>query len=185
VLVVHTYISQAISIASLKMSDSASPAKTKAKKVSVPAAHPTYLEMITAAITVLKGKKGSSRHAIKKYLHEIYKVDYGVSDKAKKLTNSALSRGIAAGSITATKGTFKLSVKPKPTGVKKVKKPVAKKPAAKKSTAKKAAPKKNTPKKKPAAKKPKKPVAKKPAAKKAAPKKKTPKKKPAAKKAKK
>ena len=155
-LVVHTYISQAISIASLKMSDSASPAKAqKAKKVSVPAAHPAYLEMITAAITALKGKKGSSRPAIKKYLVDIYKVDYKVSDRARNLTNAALSRGIAAGSIEKYRGSFKLS-KPKPTGVKKVKKSVAKKPAAKKSIAKKPAPKKKALKKKPAAKKAKK-----------------------------
>ena len=169
-LVVHTYISQAISIASLKMSEAASPAKPKvqkSKKKSVPAAHPTYIEMIKAAVTALKEKKGSSRPAIKKYIEANYKV----GDRAQKQINFALRKGVAGCSLKQIKGCYKLGDKLKT---------VSKKPKGpKKSSAKKTAQKKKAPKKK-SAKKPKKPVAKKPAPKKAAPKKKAPPKKKAA-----
>ena len=193
-LVVHTYISQAISIAYLKMSESAPPAKepkkaepkkaepkkAKKSKPKVPAAHPKYIEMILAAVGALKERSGSSRQAILKYINANYKV----GDSAPTHIKLAIKRGVLSGALKQVKGTgasgsFKLIEKPK---TKKVKK-VAKKPAQKKA-------KKKTPKKKPAAKKSaapkkvKKPAAKKPAAKKA-PKKKAPKKKGAKKAAKK
>ena len=172
---------------------SSSPAKKKSAPKK-PAEHPKYIEMITAAITALKDRKGSSRQAIAKYI----KANYKVGDGAETHLKMALKRGVASGALKQVKGagasgSFKVAEKPKaPKKKPAAKKPAAKKPAAKKPAAKKSTPKKSakksTPKKakKPAAKKPaakkaaKKPVAKKPAAKKAA--KKTPKKKPAAKK---
>ena len=172
------------------MSAAASPKKTKKAAPKKPAEHPTYAEMITAAITSLKERTGSSRQAIVKYI----KANYKVGDNADVHVKMALKRGVASKKLKQVKGTgasgsFKVGETAKvPKPKKPVKKPAAKKPAAKKATpAKKkstASKKKSTPKKKtakkPAAKKTaKKPVAKKPAAKKA---KKTPKKKPAAKK---
>lgn len=156
-----------------------------------PAAHPTYKEMVVAAIGSLKEKKGSSRQAILKYIEANYKV----SENVRNHLNRALTRSVKSGVLSQPKGTgasgsFKVVVKAKNTvakkpvakkakkakKVKKAKKSAAKKPAAKKPAAKKA--------KKSAPKKAKKPAAKKPAAKKA-PKKKNPKKKAAKKAAKK
>ena len=176
-----------------------SPAKV-AKKAAPkkPAEHPTYAEMITAAITALKSRKGVSVIAIKKHIVANNKVD---ADKCGTHIKTALKRLVANKLVLQVKGvgasgSFKMGEKPKV--VKKpAKKPAAKKPAAKKPAAKKAAPKKAAAKKpaakKPAAKKPaakkaakkpaaKKPAAKKPAAKKPAAKKTAAKKKPAAKK---
>lgn len=178
------------------MSDAAapSPAKKKAKATKkVPAAHPKYSEMISAAIAALKERSGSSRQAIQKYIVANYKVGDGANTHLK----SALRKGVTAGAFKQVKGagasgSFKLADKVKAEKPAK-KKTAAKKPAKKSVAAKKPAakktPKKKKPAKKPAAKKPaakkaaKKPAAKKPAPKKAA--KKTPKKKAAAKKAKK
>ena len=176
------------------MSDAAPAKKAVAKKPKAPAAHPPVAAMVTAAITALKDRKGSSLAAIKKYVAANYKVDM---DRIVPFIRRFLKSGVASGALKQVKGTgasgsFKLGEQPKPKKEKKAKKPkVAKKPktpkkAAKKpKTPKKAAKKpaaKKTPKKaakKPAAKKPaaKKPAAKKPAAKKPAAKK------PAAKKA--
>merc|ERR1712048_1237984 len=148
-------------------------------KPKVPAAHPAYASMITAAIKALGDKKGSSRQAILKYVVANNKVD---ADKAAVRVRLALKKMVEAKKIVAAAaagkkgaGSFKLPAKAP--AEKKVKKPKAKSPKkAKKPAAKKAAkPKKAA--KKPAAKKPaakkaaKKPAAKKPA-KKAAPKKK-------------
>ncbi|KAJ7375048.1 hypothetical protein OS493_001779 [Desmophyllum pertusum] len=190
------------------MSEAAkAPAKKKAPAPKKPAEHPTYAEMIKAAIAALKERSGSSRQAIEKYIKANYKVGESVGSHLKL----ALKKGAASGKLLHTKGvgasgSFKLpkeekkpvkKVKPaakkkpaakpkKPAAKKAAKKPAAKK-AAKKPAAKKAAAKKPAA-KKPAAKKPaaKKPAAKKPAAKKPAKKaaKKTPAKKPAKKAAK-
>merc|ERR1712042_103881 len=165
----------------------ASPAKAKkAAKPKVPAAHPTYIVMASAAIGALKERTGSSRQAILKYILANYKV----GDDAKKVGSRlkvALKSGCAKGTLKHAKGSgasgsFKLGEKPKEPK----KKVVKKKPAAKKAKApaKKAA---KSPAKKAAAKKPKtapKKAAKSPA-KKAAPKKAAAAKKPAAAKAKK
>ena len=167
----------------------ASPKKVPKKKPAPkkPADHPKYIEMIVAAVNVLKDRNGSSRQAILKYI----KANYKVGDNADVHVKMALKRGVVSGTLNQTKGTgasgsFKLVKKAEP----KKKKPAAKKPAAKKSPAKKPAAKKAkksaTPKKKAAAKKKpssakkakkpaKKAAAKKPAAKKT-PKKKTAKK---------
>lgn len=170
------------------MSETKTKRKPAAKK---PADHPKYIDMISAAITALKDRNGSSRQAIVKYVKANYKVGEGCDVHVKM----ALKRGVASGALSQPKGTgasgsFKVLkktvVKKKPAPKKK---PAAKKPAVKKAPVKKAktAAKKSTPKKKkPAAKKAssakksktptKKPVTKKPKAKKAAPKKKTTKK---------
>ena len=145
-------------------------------------------EMITAAVTNLKDKKGSSIQAIKKYILANYKVE---EKSVATFVKTNLKRMVESGALTSVKGngasgSFKLAEKPTA-----AKKPAAKKPADKKPAAKKTAksPAKKTKKaakspkkaaKKPAAKKPtkkavkspakkaKKPAAKKPAAKKAA-----------------
>jgi len=151
------------------MSDAASPKKVQKKVVKKkPATHPKYIEMIVAAITELKERKGSSRQAISKQITGSYKVGEGAGVHIKL----ALKRGVAAGTLKQVKGTgasgsFKLADKPKVTKPKKpaAKKPAAKKagkkPAAKKAAAKKPAAAKKTPKKTP--KKAAKKVAKKPA----------------------
>jgi len=158
------------------MADAAAPAKAapakkapKAKKPKVAAAHPPYGEMVIAAVTALKDKKGSSLSAIKKYIVANNKVEeksvatYASKAAKKAVASGALKRG------NGPNGTFKLAEKPK--AVKKAKSPAATKPkkAVKKPAAKKAAKKPAT--KKPAAKKAAKPAAKKPAAKKSAAKK--------------
>ena len=155
-----------------------SPQKKKVAKKVAPT-HPTYLEMIKAAILHLKERKGSSRQKILAYIKATYKVNEGNVNTCLK---SALKRGVATGDLKQPKGTgasgsFKLGDKKEPK-----KKAVLKKKAKspKKAAAKKA--------KKPSAKKAKKPAAKKPAAKKPVAKKATKKpaaKKPAAKKVKK
>merc|ERR1739844_207722 len=142
-------------------------AAPKVKKAKVPAAHPPYASMITAAIRALGDKKGSSRQAILKYVVANNKVD---AAKAAVRVRLALKKMIAAKKVVAAAaagkkgaGSFKLPAKaPKVKKAKKPKKPKAKK--AKKPSAKK--PKKAA--KKPKAKKAVKPKAKKPAAKKAA-----------------
>ena len=154
-----------------------SPQKKKVAKKVAPT-HPTYLEMIKAAILHLKERKGSSRQKILAYIKATYKVNEGNVNTCLK---SALKRGVATGDLKQPKGTgasgsFKLGDKKEP----KKKAVLKKKATPKKAAAKKA--------KKPSAKKAKKPAAKKPAAKKPVAKKATKKpaaKKPAAKKVKK
>ncbi len=156
--------------------DAPSPAKPQKKKVvKKQAEHPKYSEMIEAAISALKERKGSSRQAILKYVIANYKV----GDSASTHLKLALKRGVGGGALKQVKGagasgSFKVAEKAKPKKKAVKAKKAAKKPAAKKAT-----------KKKPAAKKPAAKKAKKPAAKKAAPKKAAPKKKPAKKAAKK
>merc|ERR1711979_165074 len=155
------------------MGMSAAPAK-KAAKPKVPAAHPPYASMITAAIKALGDKKGSSRQAILKYVVANNKVD---AAKAAVRVRLALKKMIAAKKVVAAAaagkkgaGSFKLPAK-EPKKAKKIKKPAAKKAKKPKKAAKKPAAKKPAAKKPAAKKAAKKPAAKK-AAKKAAPKKK-------------
>ncbi|XP_044175315.1 late histone H1-like [Acropora millepora] len=172
----------------------------KPKKTAKAPEHPSYIDMIKAAISALKERNGSSRQAIEKYIKSNYKVV-----EVGPHLRMALKKATAKGTLLHTKGvgasgSFKLAKvekKPKKKSAPK-KKPLAakpKKPAAKKSPkkapkkAKKAAEKKpaakKTDTKKPAAKKllSKKAVAKKPETKKPATKKamRKPVKKPAAK----
>ena len=119
--------------------------------------HPTYAEMISAAILSLKDRTGSSRQAIAKYVCANYKVD---ADKAALHLRKALKKGLEDGVFKTARqsgkgaGSFKL--------IEKKKKPTAKK--AKTST-KKSAVKKG----KPSSKKSGVGAAKKPAVKKAKP----------------
>ena len=67
-------------VSPVKMAEAAAaPAKKaapKAKKAAKPApTHPKWADMIAAAITSLKNRKGSSAIAIKKYIAETYKID--------------------------------------------------------------------------------------------------------------
>jgi histone H1/5 len=48
--------------------------KKQAKKPAKPAEHPTYSEMVKAALAALKERSGSSRQAIGKYIKANYKV---------------------------------------------------------------------------------------------------------------
>ena len=154
------------------MSDAAATPKkvVKAKKPAAKPTHPPVAEMVNAAITTLKDRKGSSLSAIKKYVGATYKVD---AVKLAPFIRRYLVKAVTDGKLSQVKGTgasgsFKLA---KPAAVEKPKK-VVKKPAAKKSpkkAAKKPAakakkaktPKKEKKAKKPAAAKPKKPKAKK------------------------
>ena len=158
------------------MSDAAASPK-KAKKPAAKPTHPPVAEMVNAAITTLKDRKGSSLAAIKKYVASTYKVD---AAKLAPFIRRYLKKAVVDGKLTQVKGSgasgsFKLAKVEKAEKPKKaVKKPAAKKPAAKKSpkkaakkpAAKKTPKKAKTPKKekkakKPAAAKPKKPKAKK------------------------
>merc|ERR1712050_406411 len=132
------------------MPEAAAPKAKKAAKPKVPAAHPPYAAMITAAVKGLADKKGSSRQAILKYVVANNKVD---AAKAAVRVKLALKKMVAAKKLVSAAaagkkgaGSFKLPAKePKAKKPKAAKKPAAKK--AKKPAAKKAA-------KKPAAKKP-------------------------------
>ena len=154
---------------------------TKPRKPKAPAAHPPVAQMVTAAITSLKERNGSSLAAIKKYIAANYKCDVA---KLAPFIRKFLKKGVADGKLKQIKGSFKVDKteveKPKksPKKPKTPKKPKAAKPKkAKTPTKKTSKPKKaKTPKKEKAA-KPKKaktpkkkaaPKAKKPAAKKPA-----------------
>merc|ERR1712114_24672 len=122
-----------------KVAKTTAPKKTVVKK----AEHPTYFEMIAAAITSMKDRRGSSRQAIRKYMLENYKVD---SVKMTVPLRLSLRNGLAKGKLRYTresgKGSYKLVPKEKE----------AKKPAVKK-VVKKVTDKKVTDEKKVAAKK--------------------------------
>merc|ERR1712047_189183 len=144
-----------------KMSTAAAaPKAKKAAKPKVPASHPTYKVMTSAAIAALKEQKGSSRQGIIKYVVANYKLQATDPKKVNTHVKAALVRGLKEGIFKNSKGkgvtgSFKLTEKPK----------APKKPKAKKTTTKKAAaadkPKKPKSPKKKAAAKPK--AAKKPA----------------------
>ncbi|TPP59775.1 Histone deacetylase [Fasciola gigantica] len=161
----------------------AAPAKKpKTVKPKVPATHPPVIDMVKAAITAAKDRKGTSLPSIKKFIAANYKVDVEkLGPHIRRGIVHAVEKGVlvrVGNKGKGASGSFKLGEKTaehKPKAVKKPKAPKVKKAA--------------TPKKPKVAKKPAKPKAKTPAkpkvvkAKKATPKKpKTPKK-PAAKKA--
>merc|ERR1712066_163742 len=173
-----------------KMTDAATAAAAKPKaakpkkasKPKAPAAHPTYINMVSAAIAALKERNGSSRQAVLKYIMANYKLGSDqkpVNSRLKVALRNGTAKGVLkhVGKSTGANGSFKLAEKAaaKPKKATSPKKKAAKKPAAKKAASpkKKAAAK---PKKSPAKKAAKKPAAKKTPVKKAA-------KKPAAKKA--
>lgn len=138
----------------------------KAKKPKVEAAHPPVAVMVTAAVTNLKDRKGSSLAAIKKYIAANYKAD---AAKLAPFIRRYLRKAVTDGKLSQVKGTgaagsFKLT-KLEKVEKKKVKKPVAAKKVKKpKSPAKKAKATKSPAKKAKKAKTPTKAPAKKPAA---------------------
>merc|ERR1712061_331524 len=73
-------------------------AAPKVKKAKVPAAHPPYASMITAAIKALGDKKGSSRQAILKYVVANNKVD---AAKAAIRVRIALKKMIESKKVVA------------------------------------------------------------------------------------
>merc|ERR1712224_826200 len=109
----------------------ASPKRKKSGNNKKPAAHPSYKEMIVAAITALKQRGGSSRQAISKYIASNYK---GVSDNNNAHLRLAIRRALASGMLiqaTNHANPFRLSdAAKKPAAKPKV---VKKKPAAKKA----------------------------------------------------
>ncbi|MGD7340726.1 histone H1/H5 family protein, partial [Ralstonia pseudosolanacearum] len=93
----------------------AAPRKSKA-----PSAHPSYLEMITEAITTLKERTGSSQFAIAKFVEDKYKSKLPAN--FKKLLLVQLKKLVASGKLVKVKNSFKLAPKastPKPTSTKK------------------------------------------------------------------
>merc|ERR1711934_1149128 len=121
--------------------------RNQKKQVKMPtkASHPTYLEMVKAAIKANDSRKGVSRQAIMKYIVAEYKLDEA---KAKAPLRLALKKGVDSkvlsnppnhsSSYRVVAGADK---KPKKKKAKKVaKKKVSKKtkkPAAKKASSKK------------------------------------------------
>ena len=100
----------------------AAPKVAKVKKVSVkkPATHPSFVEMITAAVTAFaaedlpkkKAKKGSSMASIKNYIRANYT---GVDDKKlATFVKGNIKRMVDAGKITQVKGTGALAEPPRP-----------------------------------------------------------------------
>ena len=140
----------------------------KAPKAKKPKAakgkYPSYSEMISTAITGLKEKSGSSRHAITGYIVANYPVP---QEKAGAYVLKSLKSGVTEGVFKSAKESGKGAGKYKIVAVAPKKK--SKKPVAKKSVVKKVAAKKSKKSSAKAAKKPtKKPVAKKSASKKSA-----------------
>ena len=76
---IHSVV-DTISLQKFIMADTASPAK-KVKKAAPkkPADHPKYIDMITAAISALKERTGSSRQAIVKYIRATVDDDHVIA----------------------------------------------------------------------------------------------------------
>ncbi len=147
----HIYCDEASS--NLIIMSSATPAKkptaAKPKKPKAPAAHPPVADMVTAAITSLKERNGSSLAAIKKYIAANYKCDVA---KLAPFIRRFLKKGVSDGKLKQIKASYKVdkskvekpkkkpAKKPKAAKPKKVKKPKAvakpKKAAAKPKKAK-------------------------------------------------
>ncbi|CAI4231011.1 unnamed protein product [Auanema sp. JU1783] len=129
-------MSAAVASAPVASSNASKPKVSKAK-IAVKSLHPSYLDMIKKAIGELKGKSGSSKPAILKYVLANFQVGDNIIQVNSHL-RVALKRGVAKGDFKQVKGTgasgsFKLGEK-KPTP-KIIKKVVAKKPAVKKTKA--------------------------------------------------
>ena len=96
--------------------------KKMSANISKSSNHPTYLKMISAAITNLNDRSGSSRQAIAKYVCENYKID---AQEAAPHLRRALKKGLEDGVFKTAKesgkgsGSYKI--------VKNKKKPAAKK----------------------------------------------------------
>ncbi|KAH9602764.1 hypothetical protein KSS87_023052 [Heliosperma pusillum] len=77
----------------------------KPKKVRSSPSHPTYVEMITEALTTLKEKNGSSQHAIQKFIEENHK---NLPSNFRKLLLGSLRKLVASGKLVKVKNSFKL-----------------------------------------------------------------------------
>ena len=125
-----------VSVASGDTAASKQAKKAASKKL---AQHPPFKQMVLASVAALKQRKGSSRHAIAKYIKEHYKVKENFEIHVKKALLKAVTDGalIQASGIGAS-GSFKIA-KAEKKPVSKVKKTtlVAKK-TTKKSVASKA-----------------------------------------------
>merc|ERR1719369_1137191 len=130
----------------------------KAKKVSKPAAHPKYSDMVVTAIQAMKSRTGSSRQAILKHVVANNQVNV---DQAANRVKLAIKKGLDNGVLRVAKdsgkgaGHFKLTEEHKK--VIKDQEKQAKKAAAKKAAKQSA----QKPAKKAAGKTAKKPIAKK------------------------
>lgn len=85
---------------------------TESKKKAAPT-HPSCIDMIVAAVTNLKDKKGSSAQAIKKYIAANFNTDV---DKLAPHIKRAFVSGVTSGKLVQTKGkgasgSFKLNAK--------------------------------------------------------------------------
>ncbi|KAF1500293.1 Histone H5, partial [Megadyptes antipodes antipodes] len=72
----------------------------RARAARRPAAHPTYSDMIAAAIRAEKSRSGSSRQSIQKYVKSHYKVGQHADAQIKL----AIRRLLSAGILKQTKG---------------------------------------------------------------------------------
>ncbi|XP_051479383.1 histone H5 [Apus apus] len=72
----------------------------RARSARRPAAHPTYSDMIAAAIRAEKSRGGSSRQSIQKYVKSHYKVGQNADAQIKL----SIRRLLAAGVLKQTKG---------------------------------------------------------------------------------
>ncbi|NXS55292.1 H5 protein, partial [Brachypteracias leptosomus] len=72
----------------------------RARAARRPAAHPTYSDMITAAILAEKSRGGSSRQSIQKYVKSHYKVGQHADTQIRLAIRRLLARGI----LKQTKG---------------------------------------------------------------------------------
>eukprot|EP00253_Pinus_taeda_P005782 PITA_05782 len=109
--------------------------KPRASKGSKPSpCHPTYLQMITEAITSLKERTGSSQYAIATYIGNKYQSQLPAN--FKKLLTVQLRNLARSGKLTKVKNSFKLSEELKKPVKPKVAKPVKPKSLANKPAAK-------------------------------------------------
>ncbi|KAM7297665.1 histone H1-III-like [Ixodes scapularis] len=86
--------------AALKSPKKASRKVSKGKAKAVPT-HPKVSSMVTASISALKERGGSSLQAIKKYMSANYKVDV---EKLSPFIRKYLKSAVAAGALVQTKG---------------------------------------------------------------------------------
>ncbi|KAM7281575.1 histone H1-III-like [Ixodes scapularis] len=98
--------------AALKSPKKASTKVSKGKAKAVPT-HSKVSAMVTASISALKERGGSSLQAIKKYMSANYKVDV---EKLSPFIRKYLKSAVSAGALVQTKGkgvtgSFKLSAK--------------------------------------------------------------------------
>ncbi|XP_043461283.1 histone H1-like [Leptopilina heterotoma] len=127
-------------VGAAKASPKKSSASSKTKTVRSKPNHPKTSEMVTAAISTLNDRSGSSYQAIKKYIVGTYAIDL---DRLTPFIKKYLKSAVEQGDIIQTKGKgasgsfklgAKLKAKPKKTTPSKVKK-VEEKPVVKKSKA--------------------------------------------------